>query len=179
MTQKTKYAIRCSTEEQARECREKWFYRVDTSSSKTMIYRIPIITYEEAQSLGLLGEKKELSRNSSELVEPQQNEVQESSSEDLVELIMKDINKWRHYDDEDGPIFDDQEAFNNGLDFSIRMIKKHLSSQESPSEDNLVEKIDSIMEEADRLSNVWAMDYWINIPRNRLREILNKHLLSK
>ena len=81
METKTKpYAIRCSTEEQARECREcniVSFFHQD----KVMEYIwYTVITYEKAQSLGLLGDSAnnahtELSGISSELVEHQKNKV--------------------------------------------------------------------------------------------------------
>ena len=54
----TKYAIRCSTEDEARECRKKWY-----SASWDWIYFIrenqsrPVISYAEAVEKGLLGEK--------------------------------------------------------------------------------------------------------------------------
>jgi len=245
------YAIKCSTEDQARElnrkCWELWYETMDdigelyqkryfyiseypgwkkylTATSLKSLF--PVITYEEAISKGLLGEKlvslhKQHSKSivcksclgkkqnsvyknkiykddftgvpkslwwpnidmvdcsrckgtglepeytktiwpnqhsvdsfhywiDMAMKEPQHNEVQECNvctwnnpwcpkcnpkvqesprDDNLVENLLAEINEWRHYADEDGHMFDYQEAFNNGLDFSIRMIKKHLSSK--------------------------------------------------
>lgn len=58
MPQQKSYAIRCSTEEQERECRELNIAICHSESNDIKWYTI--ISYDEAISLWLLGEKKEL-----------------------------------------------------------------------------------------------------------------------
>lgn len=63
MTQTKKYAIRCSSEEEARECKENWYSKL-YSKSWDLIYFIreiqsrPVISYKKAVEMGLLGRKK-------------------------------------------------------------------------------------------------------------------------
>lgn len=80
---------------------------------------------------------------------------------DLIEKYQKKVKEW------DWPIYSMVQERLDDL--------QHLQAEQPKQEAD----IDKIMEEADRLSNVWAMDYWINIPRNRLREIITKHLTQK
>ncbi len=77
MPETKKYAIRCSTEEQARECEQYWLeiLLIDICTSNEMWIKqkenmyvlvhnwYTIITYEEAVGLGLLGEKEGESKN--------------------------------------------------------------------------------------------------------------------
>ena len=99
-TSKKFYAIRCSTEEQTRECSNyKIFYYYDPTNSWAIKIKhesswYTVISYDKAISLGLLGEKKgECLSEDKEVWTPYMDylERKESTSEDIVELIMEEI----------------------------------------------------------------------------------------
>lgn len=191
-TQTKSYAIRCSTEEQARECEKNWLTVLTSWSTIEDVYYETIklnkelITYDEAISLGLFGEK-------------------DYTADEQMETSKKCIH-WNIWDWKEGncvhctgepqkvgPVkntaikisFIWRERHNNWIKLNIwdsieyEWVIVNTRSiepvKESPSEDI----VELIMEEIESNPYYCWWCWWVELPTDELKKILNKHLSSK
>ena len=201
------YAIRCSTEEQARECSNKWF----TAIINWTVNMCENITYEEAQSLWLLREEwravtmmnGKIPRMTNEEyqkrnnIEPQQNEVQEVKS--VIITKEDEIALW--WSESPSEVQKTQEEITADEQMEIN----EMINEESPSEDwidrtykklfweiwwmtkenfrNTISKEspseDNLVGLIMRDLHAYKEDEWTFIPATIIRKVLEKHLLSK
>ena len=182
------YAVKCSTEEQARELwRIFWANNFDERYIKWNIYfalweyiryldindedlkDYTIITYEEAQEKGLLGEKKVCIS----CLGKKKNSIYKWDKVLQPDFIGdgRYLLEWEWI-----TMVDCSRCKGTGLEpeYIPEVEPQQNEVQESTSEDNLVEKqIESIMKDIDRY-------WWVEVyTREWFKELLQKHLLSK